>query len=688
MNKINEIKIAFVGNPNCGKTTLFNELTGSRQHVGNWPGVTIEHKEGVIVTDDMIYRIIDLPGLYSLSSYTYEEKVTRDFLINENIDVIVNIVDSSILERNLYLTTQLIGIGIPVLMVYNMSDVVENSKIKVNYQKISELINVEYITTMGAKSTNIRSILDKCKNISKNKSKHIPRYITYSNELETELNRIEKEISVKNPFKYENNNSLFVSRENKNPLRLRWLVVKILEEDESVTKIFKENINHSTAAVEKILIAKKHMENIYGQNIRDIITDDRYGFVGGLINKWVNYSEVSDKPTITDKIDNVLLNKYSGIPLFLIIMYLMFTITFTLGDFISGYIEALVGQMSALANATITNNFWQALIVDGVITGVGAVFLFIPTIAIMFMMISLLEDSGYLSRAAFLSDRAMHSMGLHGKSFISLLLGFGCNVPAVMAARTLESRADRIVTILINPLMSCSARLPVYVLFTSVFFAVQYRSLIIFSIYAIGVVLAVIIGKIFRKTMFDTKESPFVMELPTYRFPTFKGTMIHMWERTKEFIIRAGTIIVLVSVVVWILGAFPYGVEFGSAKSIIGKIGFFVEPIMKPIGLDWMAAVSFIFGIGAKEIIVSTLSILTSHRSGSLEHVLLNTYTPLSAYVFMVFSLIYMPCSATIITMKKEMASWKYFFIGIIYPLLLAWVICFVIYQIGSLFIH
>ncbi|MBQ0104760.1 MAG: ferrous iron transport protein B, partial [Armatimonadetes bacterium] len=416
------------------------------------------------------------------------------------------------------------------------------------------------------------------------------------------------------------------------------------------------------------------------ESLNEIITDDRYGFVGSLTSTSVSYSKVSKKPTLTEKADNILLHKWLGIPLFALIMFLIFSLAFTVGDWAARFLGSLINLGCEALRPSIGNEFLQGLVCDGIIGGVGAVIVFIPTIALMFIMISMLEDSGYMSRAAFLSDRAMHAMGLHGKSFISMLLGFGCNVPGVMAARILESKADRTVTVMLNPLMSCSARLPVYVFFTSVFFEAKARPFIIMSIYLAGIILAVIMGKFFRSKLFDTKESPFVMEMPSYRMPTFRGTMIHAWERTQEFLVRAGSIITLVCVGIWVLSVFP-----NEENSFIFMLGHFLEPIMKPIGLDWMAAVSCLFGVGAKEIIVSSLNIICG-VNGNPADVLREVYTPLQSYIFMIFTLIYCPCAATIVTMKKEIGEAKYFIISVIYPIVLAWVICFLIWQISRLF--
>ena len=695
-----EITLAFAGQPNCGKTTIFNAITGAKQHVGNWPGVTVEYKEGSITRDDITYKIVDLPGLYSLSAYSYEEIVSRDFLIKEKVDIIVNIVDSSILERSLFLTTQLMEIGLPMMIVFNMEDVIKDKMIEVDFEAISNALNVPYIITSGSKTKSFDTFFKTVNEINDHKEFFIPRYISYSGELETEIKNTVESIKVKNPFYYYKSQDSkhpdhilehhehdiptepFIINKAFNPIRLRWYVVRAFEGDKDATDILQNAITspHNLSTITEI--KRGHMAEVYGNSLSDIFVDDRYGFVGGLTGEFVNYSKANNKKDVTDRIDNILLNKWLGLPLFALIMFITFSIAFTLGDFVAGYLESLIDIFKNYIESQIINPDLRGLVCDGIISGVGSVIVFVPTIAFMFMMISILEDSGYMSRAAFLADKAMHSMGLHGKSFVSLLLGFGCNVPAIMAARTLDSRADKIVTIMLNPLMSCSARLPIYVFFTSIFFDVKYRATVIISIYLIGIVLAIIMGKFFRSKLFDTKESPFVMELPSYRTPTIKGTFIHSWERTKEFLMRAGTIITLVCIVIWVITVYPS--EENSVAIMIGK---FLEPAMAPIGLDWMAAVACLFGVGAKEVVVSAINILSSAGGQSVTEVMREAYTPFQSYIFMLFCLIYCPCAATIVTMKKEIGEIKYFIISVLYPIALAWLICFVIYQIGKLII-
>ena len=483
MSNHKEIKVAFVGNPNSGKTTVFNMLTGSNQHIANWPGVTIDYKESITTVDDIVYTVVDLPGLYSLSSYSYEERISRDYILENNVDVIVNILDSSVLERNLYLTTQLMELQIPMVLVFNMVDIVKSKDISINYPYIADLLGAEYITCIGNKGENLDEILPACKKALKKGV--LPKEINYFGDIESEIYDIKtfakpKEESVIN-------GSVFAGL-NDYKIPLRYLIIKAIEGNDEDTLNAKKALEHGQTVSDKIDHSRSNLEAIYGQDIREVITECRYGFVEGIIKEAITYSEKSDKMTFTDKLDNLFLNRFLGIPLFIAIMYGMFTLTFAAGDLFTAWIEMGFEALTSALDGAIANSLLKSLMIDGIVGGVGGVVVFIPVIAFMFIMISLLEDSGYLSRAAFLSDRAMHSMGLHGKSFIPLLLGFGCNVPALMAARTLDSKADRIVTCLINPLMSCAARLPIYVLFASVFFEAKYRTLVIFSIYAIGII--------------------------------------------------------------------------------------------------------------------------------------------------------------------------------------------------------
>ncbi|MBQ7257882.1 MAG: ferrous iron transport protein B [Abditibacteriota bacterium] len=694
-----EITLAFAGQPNSGKTTIFNEITGARQHVGNWPGVTVEYKDGYKTIGDTTYKLVDLPGLYSMSANSYEEIVSRDFLIKEKVDIIVNIIDSSVLDRSLFLTTQLTEIGLPMVLVFNMDDIVQKNQTEIDYKRISESMNIPYIVTQGAKTKSWDKFYEIINEVYDNKEYYIPRHISFSGELETEITEMENSLKVKNPFQFtDKGNStdtrhahdipgdIFVSKEN-NPIRLRWFIVRGFEGDKEAINMLQPNLISPKNLEAQIDIKRGHVTDVYGDSIDEIVTDDRYAFISGLINKFVSYSKTSNKVSITERIDNILLNKWLSIPFFAAIMYCAFYVAFNVGDFIAGYIDGWINGTDDFIGLVgyITESVPGALgelLGSGVVAGVGAVIVFLPYIACMFIVIAILEDSGYMARAAFVVDRAMHAFGLHGKSFVAMLLGFGCNIPAVMATRTMESRADRLITIFVIPLMSCSARLPIYTFFVAIFFEPKWRPLVLMSIYLIGILVAIIVGKICKGTMFDDKETPFVMEMPAYRWPTFKSTIIHTWDRTKQFIVRAGTIVAGCAILIWFISVYP-----SEDNSIVMMLGHWIEPIFKPIGLDWMAGVASIFGIGAKEVVVSALEVIAGAQgAGDAEAFIRSIYTPFQSYIFMMFCLMYWPCFATVITMKKEIGEWKYFLFSIIYPPLVAWVLCFIVWNIGKLF--
>lgn len=664
-----EIVIALAGNPNSGKTTVFNELTGSHQHVGNWPGVTVDHKEGITRRGNYTFRVVDLPGIYSLSAYSQEEVVARDFLLDNHVDVIVNVIDASNLERNLYLTIQLLELGINTIVALNMIDMAESNGQKIDIKKFAGFLGVEVIPTIAAKGEGMDDILNKAAQTVEMGTYLPPRSARHNPEVEIELTKLEEKVELK--------------PECVTPRR--WLLVKSLEGDKAAMKRLSANAINPENVMHSVEETRKHLEQGFGDDLEAVIADGRYGFIGGLLREVVTRATVIDRINISDRIDDVLLNRYLGIPIFLLLMWLTFKLTFNVGGFFTGWIESGVSALSAWLMHILPTGPLSSLLIDGIVAGVGGVIVFLPNIAIIFIIISFLEDSGYMARAAFLMDKSMHVLGLHGKAFIPLLTGFGCNVPAVMATRTLETREDRLLTILINPLMSCTARLPIYILFTGIFFS-RNGAMVIFSIYALGVILAIISGKLFRKILFPKAASPFVMELPPYRLPTFKGTLLHVWERTSLFLSKAGTVILAASVIIWVLGALPWGVKFASSSSLVGHIGRLLEPIVKPLGMDWRAAVALLFGVGAKEIVVSTLGVLYGREGqGTIgEHAALaESFTPLTAYTFMAISLIYIPCIATIATIRRETNSWKWTLFSVSYSLLLAYAVGFIIYRLG-----
>ena len=661
------MKIALAGNPNSGKTTLFNSLTGMRQHVGNWPGKTVEKKEGSFNYTGKKIEVTDLPGTYSLTAYSIEEIVARDFIVDETPDVVINIVDASNLERNLYLTIQLIELGAKVILALNMNRFANKKGLEINVDKLSQLLGIPVVKIEAIDETGKKVLLDSVIEFHENK---IQNKLKYGKEIEehiTELsNLIKAELNEKNP---------------------EWIALKLLEKDKQIIETVSK-IQNGKKVMMNVRQVQNHLDKVFGEDVDAAIADARYGFIAGLLKESVKKPAI-DKMTMSENIDKIVISKIFGIPLFLLAMYLLFQITFTVSGPIINWINSGIGWL-AESSMTFLEGVgapaWLASLVgDGLFGGVGSVLVFVPIIMIMFFIISLMEDSGYMARAAFIMDKVMHKIGLHGKAFIPFLLGFGCTVPAIMATRTLESRKDRIMTMLLSPMMSCSARLPVYVLFTAAFFA-KNKTLIIFSIYLLGIIIAMLIGLIFKKTLFKGESSPFVMELPPYRIPTLKGSFMHMWEKGKLFIIKAGTVIFGAVLVIWFLSSVPFGVEYGSEQSLVGIIGKIIAPVFQPLGFgNWQAAVSLLFGFIAKEVIIGSMGTLYGVGQEGLSAVLHGSFTPLSAYAFMVFVLLYVPCIAVIATIKKETNSWKWPAFTTVYLTVVAWIISFIVYQGGIL---
>ena len=664
-----EIVIALAGNPNSGKTTVFNEITGAHQHVGNWPGVTVERKEGVVRRDGHTFRVVDLPGIYSLSAYSQDEVVARDFLVENHVDVIVNVVDASNMERNLYLTTQLLELGIGMVVALNMVDMADQLGHKIDVTRFAEFLGARVVPTQASKGEGMDEILDQAFQVAMSSECDAPRSARHNPEIEIELAKLEERVALQPDC----------------ALPLRWILIKALEGDATAEKRIAECATDGERALRAVQSTRRHLEAHFGGDLEAVIADGRYGFIGGLMREVVTRTKVQEGLTATDRIDNILLHRVLGIPIFLTLMWLTFQLTFDVGGHLVYHLERWQNALSSWVLGAMPPGPLASLLVDGIISGVGGVVIFVPNIMVMFTIISFLEDSGYMARAAFLMDRSMHLLGLHGKSFIPMLMGFGCNVPAIMATRTLETREDRLVTIMISPLMSCTARLPIYVLFTGVFFS-KHGALVIFAIYALGVFLAVASGKLFRRVLFPESVSPFVMELPPYRLPTFKGTVIHVWERTSLFLSKAGTVILAASVLIWALGSLPWGVEFGSKDSLVGHLGRLMEPLVKPMGMDWRAAVALFFGMGAKEIVVSTLGVLCgAGGEGGLQAGIARSFTPVSGFAFMIVSLIYVPCVATIAAIKRETNSWKWTLFAVGYSMCLAYVMGLAAYRIGLL---
>jgi len=667
------ITVALAGNPNSGKTTVFNSITGARQHVGNWPGVTVEKKEGICKYQDMEIRVVDLPGTYSLTAYSLEEVIARDFVVEEKPDVVVDIVDASNLERNLYLTTQFMELKTNLVIALNMMDVAESRGIMINTRRLSELLDVPVIPMVAARNKGTQELL---KAVVESAKEHSPQdrrvRINYGQEIEEELAKIQDELR------------LLKEGSLKEKYSRKWIALKLLENDDDVVKAV-GNLENGSRAIEAAQKSANHLGGIFRDDAESVIVDRRYGFISGAGTEVIRRVR-EDRHTRSDRIDQVLLNRLIGIPIFLFLMWFTFQLTFRIGAYPMSWIDSAVGWLDGMLNTHMAETWYRSLLVDGIIGGVGGVVVFLPNIFILFFVISILEDSGYMARAAFIMDKAMHKLGLHGKSFIPMLMGFGCNVPAIMATRTLDSRRDRILTILISPLMSCSARLPVYTLLTAAFFP-RHAGTVIFSMYILGIVLAVLMGKLFRKLLFSGPAAPFVMELPPYRVPTLRGTLIHMWDRGSLFIRKMGTIILAGAIVIWFLGTFPWGVEYASEASYVGKLGHVIEPVVKPFGSDWRGGVALFFGFVAKEIVVGTFGVLygTGEDTEALTARLQTAMNPLAAYAFMIVTLIYVPCIATIAAIKKETASWKWTSFAVGYSLALAWILATLIYQIGNL---
>ncbi|HJJ65863.1 MAG TPA: ferrous iron transport protein B [Methanocorpusculum sp.] len=645
-----KLTVALAGNPNAGKTTLFNALTGMRNHVGNWPGktVSVERMEGKAEYNGYTFEIVDLPGTYSLSSRALDEEIAAEYLRNEKPDVVVNIVDAAHLERNLYLTMQLIELGCPLVLALNMNKYAEAEGFVIDTNKLSSLLGVPVVKIEAIDKTGREDLLNAI--ISKPApSKILPRY---SEELEEHIAEI-----AKTPA--ERFDALF------------------------------SLLNKTEGEPSEIASTRKHIENMCGADIAEVIADARYAYIAGVLHESVHHMHAGGKSQ-TGRIDRILTNRWLGFPIFALIMYVIFQLVFTLGAPPMEWIETFfgwLGEVSGNALSAISAPDWAtSLVVDGIIGGVGGIIVFLPNIIIMFFLLSIMEASGYLARVAVLMDRIMHALGLHGKSFIPMILGFGCSVPAIMATRTLESERDRKLTMLLTPYMSCGARMPVYILFVGIFFAPEWQGIAMFALYFLGIVVALLVGIALRHTVFKAGKTEFVLELPPYRLPTIKGVLLHTWNNAKEFLVRAGTIIFAACLVVWLLASLPFGVEYGSLDSVLGMIGSSIAPIFEPLGFGFAeAAVAIIMGLLAKEVVVGTFGTLFGVGEEALGDVLINLFTPLSSVSFMVFVLLYVPCLAALFTIKKESGSWKFTIFAAVLMLVVAWIVSFIVYQGGLL---
>ena len=737
LKKRKTINIALVGNPNSGKTSLFNIASGKKERVGNYSGVTVDAKEGFFDFEGYHFKIVDLPGTYSLSAYSPEERYVRNHITAEKPDIIINVVDASNLERNLYLTTQLIDMNVRMLIALNMYDELEEKGDSLDYKTLEKLIGIPIVPTVSTKRTGIDKlfhtviklyesgdIIDEEGNLISSISDDtlIDEYLhtidihhkhetsKLDSDLESEehthttirhihINHgtlIEKAIGQVKSLIEQNFNA-------KDEYTPRYLAIKLLEGDEEIENFIVQYSNYQQIISVRNQAAAKILSELK-ESAENAIMDAKYGFIAGALKETYMPSKVPKQESKSSKIDNVVTNKYWGYPVFLIILFVMFQSTFSLGKYPMKWIEMLVECCGEGIDAIMPNGIFKDLLIDGIIGGVGGVLVFLPNILILYFFITFMESTGYMARAAFIMDKIMHKMGLHGRSFIPLIMGFGCNVPAILATRTIENRNSRMITMLINPLMSCSARLPIYLLLAGTFFPTS-AGLVIFSIYLAGIIFAVIMARIFKKFLFAKEETPFVMELPPYRMPTIKSLLQHTWEKGEHYLRKIGTVILVGSIIIWALSYFPrYQTQLGDSEyavkmkqqenSYIGKMGKAIEPVMKPLGFDWKMSVALLSGVAAKEVVVSTLGILYNaeteeedNKLGSRLKMEVNSegksvFTPVVALCFMLFVLIYFPCVATIAAIKNESGSWKWAAFTVCYTVVLAWLVGFALHSV------
>ena len=663
--------VGLAGNPNVGKTTVFNKLTGMRQHVGNWPGKTVEKAEGHFKHGNYEYNVIDLPGNYALSAHSMEEIISRDFIVDDDSDVIINVVDAANLERNLYLTVQMMELGANLVIALNMNDFAKKKEHIIDIKLMSKLLGIPIVEISAKTGDGFEKLLN---TVEKQAKKPIDssEKISYSNDIKGHLAELQE--IIKKDETLMNVPSI-------------WTAVKLLEKDTIIIDKVQKSEYGSKILIEVDKVSK-HLHDVYQECPEEVIANARYAFIDGLIAESVKKPAV-EKETTTDKIDKIVTIRILAPFIFIIIMWTMFQLTFTIGAPFQDMIDVAFGSISEFVAGFIANEYLASFICDGIIGGVGGVLTFLPIIILMFLFLSILEDCGYLARAAFTLDKLMHKIvGLHGKAFIPMILGFGCGVPAIMATRTMENEGDRMLAMMLVPFMSCTARLPIYAIFIAAFFPDNQGTMLL-AIYLLGIVVALIVAAILKRTMFKGLSTPFVMELPTYKVPSLKGILLHTWEKVKGFLRKAGTIILACSIVLWALSIFPLGVEYGSADSLLGMIGNVIAPIFAPLGFGtWQAAVAIIAGLAAKEVVVATFGTLAGMAEDdeagitSLVH---DTFTPLSAVSFMAFTLLYTPCFAAIGAIKQETNSYRWALTMCCITLVTGYIVAFLIYNIGLL---
>lgn len=696
LKKSHTINVALVGNPNCGKTSLFNFASGAHERVGNYSGVTVDAKEGHAEFDGYQFNLVDLPGTYSLSAYSPEELYVRKQIIENTPDVIINVIDATNIERNLYLTTQLVDMNLKMVGALNMFDEFESRGDKLDYNKLGELFGFPLVPTVFKNGRGVdelfRTVIDVYEGRpvpGKNGIRHI--HLNHGKYIEQAIDNVKMEIQKNEQIRYK--------------YSTRFLAIKLLEKDSKAEELIK-TLPNGKDIMEARDQAADYIMTETKEDSETAIMNAKYGIIHGALHEaGCEEGQKTDTYQTTHVIDSVITNRYVGFPLFFLFLYIMFEVTFSLGQYPMDWIDAGVGALGDWVKATLPDGPLKAMLADGIIGGVGSVIVFLPQILILYAFISFMEDSGYMARAAFIMDKLMHKMGLHGKSFIPLIMGFGCNVPAVMATRTIESRRSRLITILVLPLMSCSARLPIYIMITGTFFAVKYQSLVMITLYVTGIILAVLMSRLFSKWMIKGDDTPFVMELPPYRFPTAKAMARHTWEKGKQYLKKMGGIILVASIIVWALGYFPHNEQLSpqaqQEQSYIGRIGKAVEPAFRPQGFDWKLDVSLIAGVGAKEIVASTMGVLYADDESVADDTADNAkkyevlrqkmaadgITPLIAFSYLLFVLIYFPCIATIAAIKGETGSWRWAAFAALYTTALAWIVSACVYQVGSLFV-